>query len=138
EYLLNDQAAALDDLQAAAAMNPSDDLALRTLALARRDAGDPHGAESALMMALRAKRSDTANLLLLAKWEVDDGTIQAAVKTLGEVIQAWPAMVGAPGWPQLLPKGVGTQGLVAEAIARWKRGDPSPEPLGGQNVWLAV
>jgi len=137
-YVLKDQSAAIEDLSRATRLNPSDDLAWRTLALAYAAAGDPRGAQLATHRAVTVQRSDPTNLLLLAHWQRDAGLNADALATLGEVVQAWPAVVGAAHWQDVLPDSATTADVVDEAVRRWERRSPSPEPFSGQATWLAV
>jgi hypothetical protein len=137
-YLEGDASAAVRDLQAAARLNPGDDLAWRTLALASAAAGDTEAANSALNEALATQRSDPTNLLLRAYWQRLDGQDIQALATLGEVVRAWPATIGAAGWDDVVPDSVATSEVVDEAVRRWLEGSPSPESFSGQGVWLAV
>jgi O-antigen ligase len=116
---------------------PSDDLAWRVLTLALDDAADRHGALSALDSALDTQRSDPTNLLLLARFQLA-ADYPAARQTLAEIVQAWPEIVNAHGWSELLPPGVSTGDVLRDALDRWASGMPSPDPLGEQPVLLAA
>jgi tetratricopeptide (TPR) repeat protein len=137
-YLLKDEISAIRDLTHATELNPSDDLAWRTLGLAAAAGGNQAAAESAIRRALAAQRSDPTNLLLLADWQTDTGRGADALATLGEVVQSWPWTIGAPGWGNVIRPSTTTQQVIEEAIARWQRMDPSPEPFSGQGIWLAT
>jgi O-antigen ligase/tetratricopeptide (TPR) repeat protein len=137
-YLLKDQPAAIQDLSRATQLNPSDDLAWRTLAFAYAAADDQRGAQLATDRAVTVQRSDPTNLLLLAQWQRDAGLNADALATLGEVVQAWPAVIGAADWRDVLPDSATTADAIDEAVSRWERRSPSPEPFSGQAIWLAV
>jgi tetratricopeptide (TPR) repeat protein len=138
EYIAGDPELGIEDLERAASMNPSDDLAWRTLALARDAAGDSAGALDAASRALAAQRSDPANMLLMARLLAEAGRDDEAGALLAEVVQAWPAVVAAPSWDEYIPASIGNDEILEAAIERWERGLPSPEPLGGQGLWLAA
>jgi tetratricopeptide (TPR) repeat protein len=138
DFLQGDESSAVRYLELATRLNPSDDLAWRTLALAQSAAGNADAAESALEHALATKRSNPANLLLNARWQAQRGRITDALDTLGEVVQSWPATVGAPGWEIYLPKPLSTTEVLEAAIRRWELDQPSLEPFSGQGLWLAV
>ncbi|MEX0631017.1 MAG: O-antigen ligase family protein [Chloroflexota bacterium] len=115
--LLTDNApAATLNLEDAAQLNPSDDLAWRVLALAHSASGDPDSAWAALERAIETQRSDPTNLLLRARWQAEDGHHQEALATLGEVVQAWPEIVAAPGWSELLPPTISTLDVIEVAF----------------------
>ncbi len=102
EYLAGSPSDGIDDLELAVRLNPSDDLAWRTLALAYDSVGDVEKASVAADRALANQRSDSANLLLRARISTELGHIEEARATLAEVVQAWPAIVAAPGWSSFL------------------------------------
>ena len=135
---LGDIRAAVVDLTAATSINPSDELAWRVLAIALRADGRKQDAYAALTNALKAQRSNSTNLLLLAQWQREDGDASGGLRTLGEIVEAWPAIVAAPGWEGLLPAGVTTEGVVDQALKRWQDGLKPPEPFVDQPIWLAV
>jgi hypothetical protein len=116
---------------------PSDDLGWRVLALALLDGGDREAAFAALQHALEAQRADATNLLLLAQFQVADNE-PAARETLAEIVQAWPEVVNAHGWSELLPPGTTTADVLHDALDRWRSGLPSPDPLAEQPVLLAA
>lgn len=127
---------AVSDLDRAARINPSDDLALRTLALALRDSDATDRASNSLDMAIEAQRSDPTNMLLRAQWALSDDRDAEALNTLGEIVQAWPAIVAAPGWDAMLSSSdMTTADVVAEAIDRWERKLTAPD---GNLALLAV
>lgn len=129
-------AAAVRDLEHATARNPSDALAWRTLALAHAKAGDMTNAFDSLAEAIKATRADPTNLLLAAQWALDAGRDEAAIDTLGEVIQAWPAVVAAPGWDTMMAAGrLSTDRMVEMAADRLENGTGVPE---GNAVLLAI
>lgn len=138
ELLRGEIGDSIRDFASVTRTNPSDELAWRSLALALRAGGDKAAAASALQKALAAQRSDPTNLVLLASWQRTDGDATGEVKTLGEVVQAWPQIGAAPGWQDLLSPTVSAQRVIDEAVALWVQGAPSPEPFTGQGVWLAV
>lgn len=125
-------------LERASAMNPSDDLAWRTLAVADWIRGDTAAAWRAIGSALEAQRSDPTNLLLAGVIAADDGRTDDAVELLAETVQSWPAIVGAPGWSGVVPSDSSTDEIVGRAAERWLQGDPTPELPSDQGLWLAV
>ena len=130
--------AAIQNLEDAVHLNPSDDLAWRVLGLAHAASGDSDFARAALERAIETQRSDPTNLLLRARWELLDNNQQNALATLGEVVQAWPEIVAAPGWGELLPPRISTPDVIHEALDRWSRYLPSPVPPDLQPLLLAV
>jgi hypothetical protein len=122
----------------AAESNPSDDVAWRVVALAAAAGNDPATAEWAIDQALARQRSDPANLLLAARIRLEAGDHDAAEALLADVVQAWPEVVAAPGWSDLLPSGVSTLDVVDLALQRWTAGEPSPEPRAVQPITLAL
>jgi O-antigen ligase len=138
DYVTGAADAGISDLELATRMNPSDDLAWRTLALAYVSVGNETRATAAIDHALDAQRSDAANLLLLAREQVRANELDDALATLAEVVQSWPAIVGAPLWREFLPPSVSTSDVIAEANHRWESGRTTPEPFAGQGLWLAV
>jgi tetratricopeptide (TPR) repeat protein len=138
QLLTGDAPAAIQNLDDAVHLNPSDDLALRILALAHSAIGDSNSAWAALERAIETQRSDPTNLLLEARWQVEDGHYEEALATLGEVVQAWPEIVAAPGWSELLPPTISTRDVIQKALDRWSRDLPSPAPRGLQPMLLAV
>jgi tetratricopeptide (TPR) repeat protein len=130
--------AAIQNLDEAVHLNPSDDLAWRVLALAHSASGDSDSAWAALEQAIATQRSDPTNLLLRARWQVESGDQEAALATLGEVVQAWPEVVSAPGWSELLPLTISSLDVIEVALDRWSRDLPSLEPRYLQPILLAV
>jgi O-antigen ligase/tetratricopeptide (TPR) repeat protein len=133
--LMDDPNAAVADLAKATRLNPSDDLAWRALSVARSEVGDGQAARDALSRAIELQRSDPTNLLLRARQESEDGDLEALEGTAAEILLAWPTLGAAPGWSDLTA-GLLPADVIAASIARWQRGDPSPEPLLGQPLWL--
>lgn len=136
--LVNDAPSAIRSLEVAARLNPSDDLAWRTLALAHAAFGHSGAAWAALERALETQRSDPTNLLLAAKWQMQEGRDDDATATLGEFVQAWPEIVAAPGWHELLPPGVSTLDVIEVALDRWSQGLPTPQVRGLQEGLLSA
>jgi hypothetical protein len=106
--------------------------------MALRAQGHKDAAGAALGRALDVQRSDKSNLLLLARWQADDGEVTASIQTLAEVVEAWPEIVAAPGWQQMLPPQVTTETVVDQAVFRWQRGLKAPEPFLDQGLWLSA
>jgi tetratricopeptide (TPR) repeat protein len=137
--LLTDSASsAIESLDASVHLNPSDDLAWRTLALAHAATGDRVEAWAALERAVETQRSDPTNLVLTAKWQLEDGRDDDTLAALGEILQAWPDTVAAPGWNELLPPGVSSLNVIGVAIERWSEGHPAPQVTGIQHSLLTV
>jgi O-antigen ligase/tetratricopeptide (TPR) repeat protein len=138
DYLSGNPGGSLADLELATRLNPSDDLAWRTLALARSAAGQDEASDDALRRAIANQRSDAANLLLQARQQSDRGDQAGALATLGEVVQAWPETVSSPGWASFLPESVTSADVIDEALRRWQEGLAPLEPLGSQGLWLTT
>jgi O-antigen ligase len=138
ELLTGDAPAAIGNLEDAVHMNPSDDLAWRALALAHAASGDSDSAWAALQRAIETQRSDPTNLLLTARWQMEDGHHAEALASLGEVVQAWPEIVAAPGWSELLPPTISTPDVIELAMDRWSENLPSLETRSLQPLLLAV
>jgi tetratricopeptide (TPR) repeat protein len=136
--LLDEPARATADLRKATEINPSDDLASRLLSIALHADHQSQAASDALGDAIALKRSDQANLALLARRAAEAGDARAVRATLAEFVLAWPTVIGAPGWDALLTEGVSTVDVVDLAIERWQHGLPTPEPLRGQPLWLSA
>jgi hypothetical protein len=62
----------------------------------------------------------------------------AARETIGEIIQAWPSIISAPKWGDILPEGVSSSEAVDLAIERWQRGQTSPGPFANQAIALVA
>lgn len=137
-YVMGDFKSASADLERTTRLNSADDLAWRTLALAYLARGMNDAGLAALERATDLQRSDAQNLLLSAKVEGDEGQFSEATDLLAEVIQAWPAIVGAPGWKDLLPQSVTTEEAVDAAVTRWETGEPTPERHVDQALWLVA
>ena len=125
-------------LMRATRLNGSDDLTWRSLAIAQRSAGRFGDADMSLRNAIRLQRSDPTNLLLLARWQADDGKPSEAEATLAEVVAAWPTVVAAPEFADALPEGSELADIIQSAVARWARAAPSPEPFPMRGLWLTV
>ena len=133
EFLEGDLARAVTDLERAVHLNPSDDVAWRTLALAREAIGDSVAARDALESAVTVQRADVANLLLAAREAEDRATV------LAEVVQRWPTIIAAPGWNEMLPNSTTSAEIVDQAAERWSQEPPSPERFMEEyGVWLGV
>lgn len=130
--------AAIRDLKDATALNPSDDLASRSLATALRNAGRTQEAYSELDRALAAQRSDPTNLLIAAAWHAEDGDRSQARRLLGEIVQTWPAIVGANGWNEMVDDTFQPAELVDAALARWTEGIAGPDPFDVEALWLVA
>ena len=137
-WLFVDEAGrAVADLEATTDINPSDDLAWRVRAMAHAANGETAAAIQAIEAALRIQRSDAANLLIAASLYSETGEHETAASMLAELVQAWPMVVGAPGWSEL-DVSVSTQELVDAAQARWAAEKPSLVPALHQDLWLAA
>lgn len=136
--LQGDPGAAVDDLERATALNSSDDLAWRTLAMAYRAEGDLPASTSALGRAIDTQRSDPTNLMLSAFWESTAGDSPDVRRTIGEIVQAWPNALASPTWREALPGWMTPAEAIGTAIDRWQGGALSPEPMRGQPLWLTI
>jgi tetratricopeptide (TPR) repeat protein len=132
-----DVAGAIGDLERATGLNPSDDVAWRSLAVAHLADGRLEQARSASERALEVQRSDPTNLLLAAALATEDDRAADAQAGLAEVAQSWPAVVGATGWVDGLVPGPTAAGIVDEAVHREASGVPMLELPLDQDVWLA-
>lgn len=135
QLLRGDPDRALADLSMATHINPSDDLAWRTLGFALRDAGRPGDAGNALETASSVQRSDPTNLLVSAAWA---GPGDSADAILAELVQAWPTLMSAPGWGSVASGPEVTARVADLALRRWDAGSPSLEPSGNQREWLML
>lgn len=138
ELLMGDTRLAIQDLRAATRLNPWDDLAWRTLAVGLDAAGDGAAAAEAVDRAVEIQRSDPTNLLLLAALNRDEAPPESTVRTLAEVVQAWPSVVFSPAWGGVLPESMDLADVVREAANRWEEDRPIPETPYDQGLWLAV
>jgi O-antigen ligase len=136
--LLNgDRAGAINDLSRSVAINPTDDLGWRTLALAHAEVGDQQGADRALEHAISAQRSDPTNLLLLAHLQLDAHD-PATRRIIAEIVQAWPSIALTPNWSDFLPPSFTAQDATALAIQRWQQGMQAPQPVKNQPLLLVA
>lgn len=136
-YAMSDWRAAAADLRRATAMNPSDDVAWRTLAAAEAASANGSDAALALDRALQIQRSDPVNLLLRARAALEGGDADVARATLAEVVQAWPSIVFAPEWDASIREApFGTDEIVADAARRWNLELHAPEMVDDQGLWL--
>lgn len=136
--LLGDPTAAAKQLTRATRLNPSDDAAWRILAIALDGQGKEAAASNALAQAIAVQRSDVTNLLLLGHWQSSKGETDALRETLGEIVLAWPKVMAAPGWEDIVGDRLSADEVIAAAIERWEQGEASPEPLRAQPLLLAI
>ena len=129
---------ALADLDKSVQINPYDDQGWSALAAAHLSQEDISAAESAIANAVELQRSDPTNLLMMSRIANEAGDRIASREALAEVVQAWPAVTGAPSWSDSIPDGTSTTSIIADAAARWGRGDRSPQPVVDQIMWLAA
>jgi exopolysaccharide production protein ExoQ len=128
--------AAVEELERAVALNPSDDLAWRILALAYAEAGDEPSSWTAIDRALAIQRSDPTNLLLAVRAGNGSDDPTESRRLLSEIAQAWPEIVASPAWRELISETSATTDILKSARDRWARGAPSPEPLTSQPLLL--
>ena len=113
-----DPAGALDNLAVTTRLNPSDDLGWRSLALAEMSTGKHAEAGASLREAVATHRS--VQRISCFSLPGPRGVMRGAAKELlAESVQAWPTIVGAPGWGGMLPSGISTEDVVDRALARW-------------------
>jgi tetratricopeptide (TPR) repeat protein len=136
ELLSGNPRPAMADLRTSIRINPYDDLAWRSLAVAEFHDGDLTAALAATDNAVEVQRSDPTNLLMSSWLNERAGRDGEALKALDEVVQAWPEVTGAPGWSAMLQDGATTDEVIARAADRWTTGEPSPQPPLDQIVWL--
>ena len=134
--LTGDADRAVAELEHAVRLNANDDLAWRTLAVARDARGDQQGRDEAIATAVRLQRSDPTNLLLRAYWDGRDGASAPAAATLAEAMQAWPTLAYAPGWADIAGAAGGSLAVIDQAAARWASDAPMPERAFDQGMWL--
>lgn len=132
--LSGDPTGAISLIQRTTELNPQDDKAWRVLGLAASEANESSLAEYALRRAVEVQRSDPANLLMLVSG-LQKGTV--AQPLLAEIVQAWPEIMFAPGWEQFVGQ-ENSSSIARAALNRWMRGDPSPQPLRAQPLFLAA
>ncbi|MBA2633106.1 MAG: O-antigen ligase family protein [Chloroflexi bacterium] len=135
QLLQGEPEVALSDLRAATDINPSDDLAWRTLALALKDAGRVDEAHAALGKAVAVQRSDPTNLLVLAAWTASSAPADAL---LAELVQAWPPLLSAQAWASVASGPSVTTRVANLALRRWETGAASLEPPTTQGEWLTL
>jgi hypothetical protein len=87
---------------------------------------------------LVVQRSDSVNLVLLAKSLSAQGRNAESLAVLAEVVQAWPTIIFSRGWEGVLPPSVTTGQVVEAALARWHSGAPMPETRLDQGIWLTA
>ena len=117
--LLGDAPAAELDLGAARRLNPSDDTALRGLAIAAAKASRHEEAVAWAREAMRLQRSDPANLLLLAWTAARAGDTEASEEALGLVVEQTPWITAAPDWSDPFPSGEALRDLLERTAERW-------------------
>lgn len=138
QLLIGDPESAIPDLMSSTRINPSDDLAWRTLALAYEAVGDTEQAVAAVDGALRVQRSDLTNLLLAIRLQLTLGDRTAALATAAEVVQGWPTVLAAQSWQPFIAPELTNGEVVSKAIARWTSGRPAPSPFSTQALWLSI
>jgi O-antigen ligase/tetratricopeptide (TPR) repeat protein len=137
-YIDGNPKQAVVDLERAVQLNPSDDLAWRTLALAYdADSRQGKGLE-ALDRAVSVQRADPTNLLLAARAAALEGQPEDAEALLAEIVQTWPTIAAAPGWLELMPGSVTTADILDQAADRWMQASPTPDLVSDQGLWLGV
>lgn len=137
-YIEGDLGRATADLERATELNAADDLAWRALAMGYLARDSEDAGLAALATALALQRSDATNLLFNARAARQMGDDDRAVMLLAEAVQAWPAIVGARGWAEMLPPSVTTAEVVDAALDRWRSGEPMPELPSDQVLWLVA
>jgi O-antigen ligase len=122
---------ALQDLDRATVLNPSDDLALRALAVAEASTGDLESARSHANQAASVQRSDPANLLLIASLANAAEDAPSSLDALAQAVHAWPAILATSQWGEFMSGSPVNSGSVvdaaverAESDAATPRGDP--------------
>ena len=136
KFIEGDHGAAETALSRATELNPNDDLAWRSLALVRSEAGDIDGADEAIGRAVELHRADPTNLLIRLTFErlrSDD----EALPTAGEVVHAWPWIIGLEGWAPFV--GLPTTDALDAATERATEGATAPQQSNSLHVvWLAA
>lgn len=124
------------DLETATALNPSDDVAWRALAMSYRMTGDHASASRALEQAVSIQRADPANLLLRLHWLVEESETNSALSLLAYVVRTWPTVTGAPGWRDVLGTvGADPRAVYAAAASLWEDRTDAPS---GDTTLLSV
>ena len=136
--LLEDPESAVDDLRRATRLNPNDDLSWRALALALAARGDVAGSARAVDRAIEVQPSDVTNLLVRAHGQSMAHDAAGLRDTVGEIALAWPTIVAAPGWDDVVGGLISPREAIGLAIDRWQNNRPSREPLISQPLWLAT
>ena len=136
KFLEGDHGAAETALSRATELNPNDDLAWRTLAVVRSEAGDIDGADEAIGRAVELHRADPTNLLLRLTFERLRSDTEA-LATAGEVVHAWPWIVGLPEWAPFA--GLPTTDALDAATARALDRATAPQQSNSLHVvWIAA
>ena len=108
------------DLERAALLNPSDDLAQRGLSIAAVRAGDLDRARNAAARAASIQRSDPSNPLLASYLAQESDALDDARGDLAEVVQGWPTVPATSEWEGLLASDAAA--IVDGAAARAEAG----------------
>ncbi|HEX2767513.1 MAG TPA: O-antigen ligase family protein [Candidatus Limnocylindria bacterium] len=127
---------AVRELETAVAMNPQDDLAWRSLALARLAMDDLDGAAEASARAVATQQSDPTNLLVQLQVADAAGDATTATDAATALVQAWPWLIGADAWSSVAP--AANDQLLQSAAQRWGDGTPTPQSNALHALWLAV
>jgi hypothetical protein len=137
DYVTGDLTAARERAVEAVRMNERDDVAWRLVALVEDAQGRIDIAANALNAAMTVQRADPTNLLLDVREALEGGETEAAMASLSEVVQAWPTIIFAPEWDSYVgDMPFTTQDIVEAAALRWIAGDPAPERVDEQGLWL--
>ena len=131
--LAGDFDGAAEALEHAVRLNPSDDLAWRTLALARLE---PQRALADLDEAIELQRSDESNLLLRLYIASLLGREGEATAASVEIVHGWPWIIGLDEWTGLTS--VSVSDAVDAAAARLEAGEPSPQSNALFAIWLTA
>jgi hypothetical protein len=129
EFLAGDHPAAEAALRRAVALNPNDDLGWRTLAVVQSEGDLPVAALDTIERAVALQRADPTNLLFRNGLELQIGLADRSVATSGEIIQAWPWLIGG---------GFFDPEALDAAVARAADGEPSPQSNALNTVWVAA
>ena len=138
ELVTGDAVGAERDFQAALEINPSDDTAVRGLAIIA-SLGDRHG--QALLWARHAlglQRAELANVLLLAAIAERAGNSIAADAALSDAVRQAPWLTAGPHWTGSFPSGDRLEGVLERAGHAWAAGVRAPALTDLQPTWLAA
>ena len=135
---LGDRGSARMDLERAARRNPSDDAALRGLAVIASLEARHADALAAARAAADLQHSDAANILVVAWVATRAGEPDLADAALVEAILQAPWVAGSEHWGSHFPTGDHLAGLLARAADEWASGAGTSVIGDIEPTWLAA